>query len=91
MNYYPYLPLLRLNEFIEKLEAIGVEKIKSPFNSAENQPTFYLRRTYEGKSYNVMIPPSLRGDSFLSVAIIDNILKRLKVDKSEVGLDYLRI
>ena len=75
MNYFPYLPLTTLSEFIEKLKTVGVEKVKVEVPLAENQTTtiFCLRRSYKGKDYLAVIHPSLRDDTHLSVDIIDTI------------------
>ena len=92
LSDFPYIPLITLGEFIEKLEKIGVEKLELPHaKDIFNKPVYYLKREYRGEEYTAAIFLDLEDDSILTVAEIDSILTRLKIDGKEIGLNYFRL
>lgn len=90
MNSFPYLPLTKFGDFIKKLESVGVKKVEIPFSESRNTSVFLLKRTCDGRDYQVVLSPFLENDTYLSVDTIDNILNRLKIDGAEIGFVYSR-
>ena len=89
---YPYIPLTKFKDFLHKLEEVGVEKLEFTMSKMYMGKTIcYLKRKHKGKEYTVPIHPSIKDDSLLTVATMDNILNRLKINGKDIGFDYMRL